>query len=382
WCNATWDTVLCWPSVPAGNTVYLPCPPLPGLDATQKGFRKCGLDGRWEGGRQPIGYTNYTFCYTPESRKLFQKFFVNKTEEERQMMNDIIVGTRTMEIIGLWISLVTSLVSLFIFSYFRCWFPYYLEPYHWIVEAPRVAIMAVNLMFLLNIIRVLIKKLRKSHTQEPQVTKVRKAVKAAIVLLPLLGITNFVVMTEPPESVVNFGIWSYSTHFLVSFQGFFISLLYCYLNGEVQMVLRKTWNKFRQTQMIKYSDSNFRRYSRSLSIFTSVTEVPNNNGYQAAPVISNLNAKIQNGFVDGDTLKRGPIIMDDYNGTCTTTVAQLKEICSDFCPCDEAAGLECYRDVIEDGFIAPMCREKDFVNQKTKDFIECYSDPNCKLPIY
>lgn len=62
----------------------------------------------------------------------------------------------------------------------------------------------------------------------------RKAVKAAIILLPLLGITNFVVMTDPPtHDVTTFGFWSYTTFFLVSFQGFFISLLYCFLNGEV-----------------------------------------------------------------------------------------------------------------------------------------------------
>lgn len=65
----------------------------------------------------------------------------------------------------------------------------------------------------------------------------RKAVKAAIVLLPLLGITNIVNLIDPPaESVVQFGLWSYSTYFLVSFQGFFISLLYCYLNGEVRII--------------------------------------------------------------------------------------------------------------------------------------------------
>ena len=63
----------------------------------------------------------------------------------------------------------------------------------------------------------------------------RKAVKAAIVLLPLLGVNNFLNMVEPPmDSVIKFGLWSYTSHFLTSFQGFFISLLYCFLNGEVR----------------------------------------------------------------------------------------------------------------------------------------------------
>lgn len=154
----------------------------------------------------------------------------------------------------------------------KCWFPYYFQPFYWIIETPRVAVIAVNLLFLLNIIRVLITKLQKSQTNEPHVTKVRKAVKAAIILLPLLGITNFVVMTDPPTDVTTFGIWSYTTFFFVSFQGFFISLLYCFLNGEVQMTLRKHWEQFRQNRMVH--SASFRRGSRSFSIFTSITEVP------------------------------------------------------------------------------------------------------------
>lgn len=66
----------------------------------------------------------------------------------------------------------------------------------------------------------------------------RKAVKAAIVLLPLLGVNNFLVMVEPPvSSAVKFAIYSYTSQFLASFQGFFIALLYCFLNTEVCLLL-------------------------------------------------------------------------------------------------------------------------------------------------
>ncbi|XP_003370914.1 conserved hypothetical protein, partial [Trichinella spiralis] len=34
WCNATWDSVLCWPAIPANTSFTLPCPPLKGLDTT------------------------------------------------------------------------------------------------------------------------------------------------------------------------------------------------------------------------------------------------------------------------------------------------------------------------------------------------------------
>lgn len=79
-------------------------------------------------------------------------------------------------------------------------------------------------------------KLRQSHTSD--VEQVRKAVRAAFVLLPLLGITNFLIMTEAPldESPWVFAAWSYITHFLTTFQGFFIAMIYCFLNGEVSVV--------------------------------------------------------------------------------------------------------------------------------------------------
>ena len=90
----------------------------------------------------------------------------------------------------------------------------------------------VNLLYLLNILRVLVTKLRTSQCSDAE--QLRKSVKAALVLLPLLGITNALVMVPAPldRSAFEFALWSYTSHFLTSFQGFFVALLYCFLNGE------------------------------------------------------------------------------------------------------------------------------------------------------
>lgn len=141
----------------------------------------------------------------------------------------------------------------------RCWWGYNLTPSYWFLEGPRLTIILVmclhssiimtvewriytrlltsffqvNLLYLLNILRVLVTKLRTSQCSEAE--QLRKSVKAALVLLPLLGITNALVMVRAPldRSAFEFALWSYSSHFLTSFQGFFVSLLYCFLNGEV-----------------------------------------------------------------------------------------------------------------------------------------------------
>ncbi|XP_018329327.1 PDF receptor [Agrilus planipennis] len=121
-----------------------------------------------------------------------------------------------------------------------CWYLYYFLPYYWILEGPRTAVILVNMLFLLNIIRVLIVKLRQSHTSEIQ--QVRKAVKAAIFLLPLMGIANilFVVDFRLFKSAWKFALWSYTTFFVTSFQGFFIAVLYCFVNGEVRIAVRNS----------------------------------------------------------------------------------------------------------------------------------------------
>ncbi|CAG7667356.1 unnamed protein product, partial [Allacma fusca] len=68
-----------------------------------------------------------------------------------------------------------------------------------------------------------------------------KAVKAALVLLPLLGLTNLLNMMDAPleRSAAEFGLWSYTTHAFTSCQGLILACLYCFLNGEVRLALKK-----------------------------------------------------------------------------------------------------------------------------------------------
>ncbi|KAH9518352.1 hypothetical protein Btru_016506 [Bulinus truncatus] len=499
-----------------------------------KAYKVCGPNGLWETKVKGVytnetGYSHYEDCYSKEAWEYYVKYLGNKTQEEKELIKDIITTSRTLEIVGLCISLVTTIISLGIFWYFstlkchrtrihknlfvamivqismrivlyvdqlvareiggkiagaasgdsntiydtpifceilyslleytktvkfmwmfiegiylhnmiavsvfsgkpnyvvfytigwgfpvlltiawvipmarthetRCWFAYYMNPLIWIIEGPRVAVMAVNLFFLLNIIRVLVMKLRESQTNEAD--KLRhgveiqrkditgsgdpgnghhrewrsrewtsqgveiqgmditgggdqgyghhrewrsrewtsqgveiqgmditgsgdpgnghhrgKAVKAAIVLLPLLGLTNFVIMLEPDgKDPIKFSVWSISTSFLTASEGFFISLLYCFLNGEVQNALRRlivrhtayyatdisaaAWRnnttKVRQTfnrqcyrwrQHRLIHSSSLRRMSRSLSIFTSFTEVPHSSTSQKSQPTFNM----------------------------------------------------------------------------------------------
>ncbi|XP_033223584.1 PDF receptor [Belonocnema kinseyi] len=368
WCNWVWDSILCWPPTKAGSSTKLRCPLEKGIDLTKFAEKRCGENGLWVSRSglatekdSPIGWTNYTPCYTEETISLFQKIYAGSEEDARMKFN-IAEWTRNLEFVGLTVSLVALLISLAIFCQFRslrntrtrihknlfvamviqvvirltlyidqalskrnllifkfgienipvlcettyvlleyartamfmwmfiegfflhsiisvtvfqeasyyqvyrlvgwgppafltlawatvtaiyyhpskCWWGYNLTSYFWILEAPRMAVIVVNFLFLVNIIRVLVVKLHQSHSSETE--KVRKAVKAAVVLLPLLGITNFLSMIKAPlaRSVWEFGLWSFITHFLTSFQGLLIASFYCFFNGEVRLALKKT----------------------------------------------------------------------------------------------------------------------------------------------
>ncbi|GAB1603410.1 PDF receptor-like [Argonauta hians] len=397
YCNGTFDSILCWPAAKAGEVVQQKCPPLRGLDPNRYTERRCGLEGYWlnkdhNDTSNTNGWTNFTGCYTPEVWNVYNKILADKPEEVKLALKSIAYGTRTMEIVGLTLSLLSLLVSSFIFLYFRslkchrtrihknlfgamiiqvvlrlflyidqfviqqennsqmvvgrlsiittnpsvckiayslleytktvsfmwmflegfylhnmivvsvfsgnpkykiyyllgwgsplistgiwaavmvlysesrCWLTYEFSPYMWIMNGQRLAVILTNLTFLFNIMRILITKLRESHTNEAET--LRKAVKAAIVLLPLLGITNFVVMIEPAEeNITLFGTWAYTSFFLTSFQGFGIALIYCFLNSEVQSAIKKKWHNYR------LANSGNRRSMRTNSVYTSVSEV-------------------------------------------------------------------------------------------------------------
>lgn len=66
----------------------------------------------------------------------------------------------------------------------------------------------------------------------------RKAVRAAFFLIPLMGIHNIFYLTDYHyDKSWKFATWLYITSFLKTFEGFFVSVLYCFLNGEVNMLL-------------------------------------------------------------------------------------------------------------------------------------------------
>ncbi|XP_055628371.1 diuretic hormone receptor-like isoform X2 [Toxorhynchites rutilus septentrionalis] len=118
----------------------------------------------------------------------------------------------------------------------------------WIFQGPVCAVLIINLVFLIRIMWVLITKLRSANTVETR--QYRKASKALLVLIPLLGITYLVVLAAPAEGVVS-DIFAVARALLLSTQGFSVSLFYCFLNSEVRLALRHRLERWRDERNIR-----------------------------------------------------------------------------------------------------------------------------------
>ncbi|XP_042205590.1 diuretic hormone receptor-like, partial [Homarus americanus] len=99
----------------------------------------------------------------------------------------------------------------------------------WIQKIPVLFLLSTNLIFLTRIMWVLITKLRSANTVETQ--RYRKATKALLVLIPLLGLTYMLLIALPQEL-------EHVRAILLSTQGFWVALFYCFLNSEVQNSIR------------------------------------------------------------------------------------------------------------------------------------------------
>uniref|UniRef100_A0A4W4ERU6 Corticotropin-releasing factor receptor 1 n=1 Tax=Electrophorus electricus TaxID=8005 RepID=A0A4W4ERU6_ELEEL len=134
----------------------------------------------------------------------------------------------------------------------KCWFGKRAGVYtDYIYQGPMILVLLINFIFLFNIVRILMTKLRASTTSET--IQYRKAVKATLVLLPLLGITYMLFFVNPGEDEISQIVFIYFNSFLESFQ--------------VRSAVRKRWHRWQDKHSIRA------RVARAMSIPTSPTRV-------------------------------------------------------------------------------------------------------------
>ncbi|XP_028819169.1 calcitonin gene-related peptide type 1 receptor isoform X3 [Denticeps clupeoides] len=273
YCNRTWDGWMCWDDTRAGTYTSQNCPSFfPDFDPTEKVTKYCDEMGNWF--RHPDTnrtWSNYTLCIAYTKEKLRMAYILYY-----------------MAIVGHALSIASLLISLAIFFYFRSlscqritlhknlFCSYVLNSTFTIINLitvvnnPKVVERnPVNLFFLLNIVRVLVTKLRDTHRAESNMYM--KAVRATLILVPLLGI-QFVILLWRPENRLAGEIYDFIMHILMHYQGLLVATIFCFFNGEVQAVLKRQWVQYKaQWGQRRREHCSMRSTSYTA---TSITEVP------------------------------------------------------------------------------------------------------------
>ncbi|XP_062280848.1 vasoactive intestinal polypeptide receptor [Scomber scombrus] len=134
----------------------------------------------------------------------------------------------------------------------------------WIIKAPITASLLVNFIIFINVIRILVQKLRSPGVGGNDTSHFKRLAKSTLLLIPLFGMHYMVFAFLPENTGTEARIFIELG--LGSFQGFVVAMLYCFLNGEVQAELKKRFWKW-QTQ-------NYLRYSkRRRTLFTESSTV-------------------------------------------------------------------------------------------------------------
>ncbi|KAL5007136.1 hypothetical protein ScPMuIL_015942 [Solemya velum] len=107
----------------------------------------------------------------------------------------------------------------------------------WIVYGPVVVSLFINLLFLVNIVRLLLTKLKTI----PEATQTKKAARAILILIPLLGIQYLMFPMKPDDDSPIAEFYYMFTALFISLQGAFVSIIFCFCNGEVISILRRKW---------------------------------------------------------------------------------------------------------------------------------------------
>ncbi|KAH3719968.1 corticotropin-releasing factor receptor 2-like [Dreissena polymorpha] len=206
-----------------------------------------------------------------------------------------------------------------------CWRGYSQEPSFYIISVPFMILVGVNLIFLVNIIRVLVSKLRANNKVES--AKLRKAIKATVILMPLLGLTNLLFFVNPGKGDLEVA-YRITNAVLSSSQGIFVSVFYCFMNGEVRRVIKQKWYRFKLQHGLGVS--NRRRNSRTTSFFLASTteddDEPNDHSAAAEQLrLVRANIELKNELTNNQAAKEQEALSNGTTGYVHTADVFVKK---------------------------------------------------------
>jgi len=152
--------------------------------------------------------------------------------------------------------------------------------YNWIYNGPIIVANIINFMLFINIVRVLWYKMRQGMCGQPNISRqYRKLAKSTLVLIPMFGAHVIIFLGLPDSIPYKSTLWKvrmYWDLFFNSFQGFFVAIIYCFTNGEVQGEFKRAWDRFYTSFEIQRGQRERSRSSVTmLANVSSVSQVRN-----------------------------------------------------------------------------------------------------------
>ncbi|XP_034035286.1 pituitary adenylate cyclase-activating polypeptide type I receptor [Thalassophryne amazonica] len=139
----------------------------------------------------------------------------------------------------------------------------------WIIRGPITVSLLVNFIIFINVIRILVQKLRSPAVGGNDTSHFKRLAKSTLLLIPLFGM-HYMVFAFLPENTgaearifIELGVGS--------FQGFTVALLYCFLNGEVQAELKKKFWKWQMQSFLSYSKRRRPLFTDSITVSTQIS---------------------------------------------------------------------------------------------------------------
>ncbi|GLH08757.1 PDF receptor [Gryllus bimaculatus] len=122
-----------------------------------------------------------------------------------------------------------------------CWISE--SKYRIALNIPVCAAIFLNVIFMINIVRVVVRKLLagpRVGSARPSSTMLQ-ALRATLLLVPLLGLQYMLTPFKPHEDHEYFRVYEVTLAVTASFQGLCVATLFCFCNGEVIQQIKRRW---------------------------------------------------------------------------------------------------------------------------------------------
>ncbi|CAG5132410.1 unnamed protein product, partial [Candidula unifasciata] len=187
----------------------------------------------------------------------------------------------------------------------------------YIIHGPVFLFLATNVFFIVAIIWVLVTKMKASNTLETRQS--RKAVRATVVLVPLLGLTYILFIKPPFDDRILNSIFQHVNALLQSTQGLLVAIFYCFLNGEVRSLLRQRLNALQDSRTLsRYTKSSFFGSPRRSSCYAVALTTCNGKGVTPKGSVNSKGSRV------GETETEASALMIEKVGN-TSEVTPLSD---------------------------------------------------------